>query len=162
MIPDDRKVDPGGRDGCRSPVPWDGSEDHGWAPAGDTEPWLPFPPESRHRNHLDLRADPASILHLYRRALALRHRSPALRLGGFGLVDLADGVLAYERFSADESWVVAINLTGDPVDVSGTDPVGLVGLPVALSTDATLEGRPFTGSLAGDEAVVVARHPSRA
>ena len=161
VIPADRKVDPGGRDGCRSPVPWDGSPDHGWPQAGDTEPWLPFPPESERRNHLDLREDPSSILHLYRRLLAFRHRSRALRFGRFALVDLADGVLAYERVSADESWVVAINLTGDPVDVTGAGRVGLAGLPVALATDAALEGRPFTGSLAGDGAVVVARHPIR-
>ncbi|MDQ2825526.1 MAG: alpha-amylase family glycosyl hydrolase, partial [Actinomycetota bacterium] len=35
-IPAEAMVDPGGRDGCRAPVPWDGTPGHGWA--GD--PWL--------------------------------------------------------------------------------------------------------------------------
>ena len=39
-VPEDRAVDPGGRDGCRAPLPWDASAGHGW-PA---EPWLPWPP----------------------------------------------------------------------------------------------------------------------
>ena len=39
-----RRVDPGGRDGCRAPIPWDGSPDHGWPTAAGVTPWLPFPP----------------------------------------------------------------------------------------------------------------------
>ncbi|HLF40744.1 MAG TPA: alpha-amylase family glycosyl hydrolase, partial [Acidimicrobiia bacterium] len=42
----DQRVDPGGRDGCRAPVPWSPEPGHGW-PA---TPWLPFPPESARRN----------------------------------------------------------------------------------------------------------------
>jgi alpha-glucosidase len=159
VIPVDRQVDPGGRDGCRSPVPWDGSPDHGWPTTGDAEVWLPFPPGSERRNYRDLRDDPSSILHLYRRILALRHRSAALTLGDFGLLDLADGVLGYERVSADESWVVAVNVTGDPVELTGADSLGLVGRTVALASDVTLEGQSFTGSLPADGAVVVDRRP---
>src|ERR1700682_4728353 len=43
-IPASRKVDPGDRDGCRAPIPWDGSPAHGWA--GGSEAWLPWPPEA--------------------------------------------------------------------------------------------------------------------
>ena len=34
VVPPERRVDPGGRDGCRSPVPWDGTPDHGWPTVG--------------------------------------------------------------------------------------------------------------------------------
>ena len=156
VIPNDRRVDPGGRDGCRSPVPWDGGPDHGWPTAAGARVWLPFPPESEHRNHRALREDPSSILHLYRRLLALRHRSEALSVGEFDLLDLADGVLGYERRSADESWVVAINVTGEAVELAGADSAGLAGRPVALATDMALEGRPFTGTLMADGGVVLA------
>lgn len=37
-IPPDAVVDPGGRDGCRAPIPWSAAALHGWGPA----PWLPF------------------------------------------------------------------------------------------------------------------------
>ena len=30
-VPPDRAVDPGGRDGCRAPIPWSADERHGWA-----------------------------------------------------------------------------------------------------------------------------------
>ncbi len=156
VIPGDRRVDPGGRDGCRSPVPWDGEPDHGWPTVGGSGPWLPFPPESEQRNHRALREDPSSILHLYRRLLALRHGSEALSIGDFALLDLADGVLGYERSSADESWVVAINVTGEAVVLAGADSAGLAGRTVTLATDVTLEGEPFTGTLVADGGVVLA------
>ena len=75
----ERVVDPGGRDGCRAPIPWTGAPDHGW---GVTDAWLPWPPDAGARNVEAQRADPASILHLYRRLLAARRASPALPLGG--------------------------------------------------------------------------------
>ena len=46
VIPADRRVDPGGRDGCRAPIPWDGGGDHGWPGVGDAGTWLPFPPDA--------------------------------------------------------------------------------------------------------------------
>ena len=36
-------LDPGGRDGCRAPIPWDPEPPHGWDGA---TPWLPFPPHA--------------------------------------------------------------------------------------------------------------------
>ena len=39
VVPDDRVVDPGGRDGCRAPLPWTEAAPHGWGP----DPWLPVP-----------------------------------------------------------------------------------------------------------------------
>ncbi len=74
--PDD-VVDPGGRDGCRAPIPWDPTGHHGW-PGGS---WLPFPPEADRRSAADQWADPASILHLYQRLLTARRSSDALRWG---------------------------------------------------------------------------------
>ena len=46
VIPPERAVDPGGRDGCRAPMPWDGTADHGWPTPAGPGPWLPFPPEA--------------------------------------------------------------------------------------------------------------------
>jgi alpha-glucosidase len=161
-VPPEQQVDPGGRDGCRCPVPWDGGPDHGWPTGEGTRTWLPFPPESDRRNHRALVEDPTSILHLYRRTLALRRRTAAFTLGGFGLLDLAEGVLGYRRDGSDASWAVAVNLTGDTIELDGADAHGLAGLVVELATDSTLEGRPFAGSLPADGAVVVAlpRHPA--
>ncbi len=155
IIPPDRQVDPGGRDGCRSPVPWDGSADHGWPTAGGAEVWLPFPPGSDRRNRADLATDPSSILHLYRRLLALRHDATALRLGDQELVDLAEGVLAYERRWGDESYLVALNLGPEATPLSGPDRSRLADRTVVLSSDGAGEGGTRPTSIAGDQALVL-------
>jgi alpha-glucosidase len=105
-VPAERVVDPGGRDGCRAPIPWTAGPGHGW-PA---DPWLPWPPEPGARSAEAQRTDPDSILHLSRAALALRRESPALRRGALELLDDApDGVLAYERSAGDDRRRVWVN-----------------------------------------------------
>ena len=114
-----RRVDPGGRDGCRAPLPWDGSPGHGWAVAGGhaaAEPWLPWPPEaSAGRTVEELRADPSSILHLYRRILAARRASPALRHGSWSALAAPEGMLAYLRTEGEDRRAVVVNFTTTPL-----------------------------------------------
>ena len=82
VVPPDRRLDPGGRDGCRAPIPWDDSPAHGWA--GGPDAWLPWPPEAdAGRTMAEERDRPDSVLHLYRGLLALRRHSEALRHGDF-------------------------------------------------------------------------------
>jgi alpha-glucosidase len=137
-------VDPGGRDGCRAPLPWDGSAGHGW---GEGEPWLPWPPDPSHRNVEALRADPASILHLYRALLSARKGSPALQVGTQARLDAPEGVLVWERTLDGDRRLVAVNFTEDPVAVPG------VAGTVEVSSDRTGESVPFSGTLAPDQAV---------
>ncbi len=147
VVPPDRVVDPGGRDGCRAPIPWAVDPPHGWD-GGD--PWLPFPPSAGERSVAASVGDPASIAYLYRDLLALRHASPALQLGDLVLLDSPEGVLAYERIAPDGSdrYAVHINFTSAPrtVDARGE---------VAVSSIRRGEGSGFDGTLAADEAVVV-------
>ncbi len=160
VIPDDRKVDPGGRDGCRAPLPWDGAGTHGWPVDGGGSPWLPFPPQPERRNYRDLRDDDSSILHLYRRLIGLRRRVPALSVGAFGLLDLPEGLLGYRRTQGADEWVVVINFTGDPVSVEDSstgDGIGLTGRHVELSSDGAGEDRAFDGVVGPDQAVVLRR-----
>jgi alpha-glucosidase len=111
-VPSERVVDPGGRDGCRAPLPWTAEPGHGW-PA---EPWLPWPPEPAARSVETQRAEDGSILHLCRAALALRRDSPALRLGALTLRDdVPDGVLAYERAHGDDRRLVWLSFGADEV-----------------------------------------------
>lgn len=147
VVPPERVVDPGGRDGCRAPIPWDSSPEHGW---GTVDPWLPWPPEAETRNAERLRVDGTSILHLYRRLLAARRSSPALHLGELAIIDdVADGVLAWERRSGRDRRIVAVNFTDEPVDTPGIDGT------VEVSSDGAGEGEPFAGRLAPDRAVIV-------
>jgi alpha-glucosidase len=140
-VPPDRVVDPGGRDGCRAPLPWTAAADHGW-PA---DPWLPWPPEPAARSVEAQRADEGSMLHLCRAVLALRRASPALRLGTLELLDdVPDGVLAYERAHADNRRLVWINLGSDAVALPSSCAFELstAGANGVLAPDAAAILRP--------------------
>ena len=145
VVTGDRVVDPGGRDGCRAPIPWTAAPDHGW---GVTDAWLPWPPEAEVRNAESLRADEGSILHLYRRLLAHRRGAPALQRGDFAWLDAPAGVLAWRRDFEGRRQVVVVNMSEADamLDLAGT---------VAVASDGRGEGEPFTGSVLRDHAVVL-------
>ena len=105
VVPERRRVDPGGRDGCRAPIPWEPDRSHGWPSA----PWLPWPPHADTRNAASQHANPRSMLHLYRDLLAARRASPALRRGMVRLLDTPGDVLAYERVSGEDRRLVLVN-----------------------------------------------------
>jgi alpha-glucosidase len=122
-IPPHRVVDPGGRDGCRAPLPWSDEPGHGWP----DDAWLPLAPEADERNVETQRRNLSSILHLYREVLALRRATPALHEGDIDLLDAPAGVLLYVRHAIDgrtgesDRWLVAVNTTGDEVALGLTD-----------------------------------------
>jgi alpha-glucosidase len=147
VIPEERVLDPGGRDGCRSPIPWTSAPDHGW---GVPDPWLPWPPQSERLNAEAARADQTSMLHLYRRLLAARHRSPALQLGAWKPLPAPDGVIAYEREQDDDRRVVVINFTSSPVEV----PVRGSWV-VEVASDGAGERAAYAGRVGADQAVVL-------
>jgi alpha-glucosidase len=148
IVADEQVVDPGGRDGCRAPIPWDATPSHGWPTA---DPWLPWPPEADTRSVASQRDDPESILHLYRRILGARRASSALREGVITLLDdLPTGVLGYERRSGGDRRVVLINFSERAIGV-GTDGSS----KVTVSTHRAAEDAPFLGVLAGDQAVIL-------
>ncbi len=153
-IPEDRVVDPGGRDGCRAVLPWDGSDDRGWPTADGVTTWLPLASESDVRNRVAQRGDPGSILHLYRRAIATRKATPALALGSFEPLPSPEGTLAYRRELDGVSCTVLINFTGAVVAM--TSPA-LGGAEVLLASDDPAPADGFTGVLGPDQAVVLLR-----
>ncbi|HEY5153150.1 MAG TPA: alpha-amylase family glycosyl hydrolase [Acidimicrobiales bacterium] len=149
VIPAERVVDPGGRDGCRSPIPWTPDAAHGWS---GSDPWLPWPPAPETRNAESETDDPSSILHLYRRMLAARRASDALRAGSLTLLDdVAEGVLAYIREGGDDRRAVVINFTDQALDCIHPALTGTV----EVASDGVGEGAPFSGVLGPDQALVL-------
>lgn len=148
----ERLVDPGGRDGCRAPIPWTPAAGHGWA----GEPWLPWPPQaSSGRDVESMRSTPGSTLDLYRRLLAARRASPALSLGSFAWLPsgrAAEPVLAYRRERDGDERVVAVNFSESPatLDLPGGS------WAVEVSTHPRRASAvPNPLELRGDEAVVL-------
>jgi alpha-glucosidase len=148
VVPPEREVDPGGRDGCRAPIPWTPEPDHGW---GTTDPWLPWPPDAETSDAASRRADPGSILYLYRTLLAERRASPALSVGAQDLLDAPEGVLAWERTEGGDRRRLLVNFTGAAV------PVGDLGdgWTVRITSDGGATGGPLGDHLGPDQAVVL-------
>lgn len=146
VVPEDRVVDPGGRDGCRAPLPWSREAGHGW-PA---PPWLPFPPDAAARSVEAQRDDPGSVLTLYRRLLRARRESPALASGSLTLLPTPEGVLAWRRSEAQDQRTVAVNFRSETAPVALGD-----GLRVEVASDGSGEGSGFAGQLGPDQAVVL-------
>jgi alpha-glucosidase len=147
-VPPDRVVDPGGRDGCRAPLPWGPETGHGWP---DAAPWLPWPPHPETVNVASETADPGSVLHLYRRLLVARRESEALCTGRWMALDAPEGVLAYERSHEDDRRIVLVNFLSEPRLVTGAPGLGRV----IVASDGIGEGAPFSGTLGPDQAVLL-------
>jgi len=146
VIPPERVVDPGGRDGCRAPIPWDATATHGWS----AEPWLPWPPEPERRNVVGLRRDPNSILHLYRRLLEVRRNSYALQRGEFEWLASPEGTLAYLRKTDDDRRAVIVNFGDSAIEVSIDR-----SWQVEVSSDGDGQGLLYTGEVGPSAAVVL-------
>ncbi|MGH9270746.1 MAG: glycoside hydrolase family 13 protein [Ilumatobacteraceae bacterium] len=104
-LPDEVRQDPtfrrthgqrAGRDGCRVPIPR-GGEAPPFAFGPGPSAWLPQPPAWRQLTAEAQDGDPTSMLELYRRALALRHRLRALGDGELDWIDVNSPLLAFRR-----------------------------------------------------------------
>ena len=142
-IPEDRIVDPGGRDGCRAPVPWTRDSNHGWGP----NTWLPFVDDAGDRSVEAQRDDPDSILNLYRSLLEFRRSSPTLRRGRERLLDAPDNVLAWRRIGHGDDLVVLVNFSDERVTLGNVGDRLISSVPGADPQ--------FDGTLLPDEAVIV-------
>jgi alpha-glucosidase len=103
-----------GRDRQRTPMQWDASTCAGFS---HVSPWLPVANDYARFNVATERADPTSILTLYRHLIELRRASPALTHGAYRAVTCTDNVLAYERVESGQRLVVALNFDSQPKEV---------------------------------------------
>ena len=145
------------RDPERTPMQWEPGPGAGFS---DGEPWLPIAADAGARNVAAQRADPGSLLHLYRSLLALRRRSPALHAGTYRRLEAPADVLAFERRCGDDRALVALSFAAE------TRRVDLPGAAVreGLSTDAA-RARPATAGrveLGPEEGLVVRVAPDGA
>jgi alpha-glucosidase len=104
-----------GRDGSRTPMPWDGSAGAGFSSA---EPWLPLAGDSALLNAESVGADANSLLNLYRRLIGLRRAHPALSSGTYRPVAPRGNLLAFERRADNERVLVVLNFSAKTEEYS--------------------------------------------
>ena len=108
--------------------PW-GGDAPPFAFGPGTSTWLPQPPAWRILTAEAQDGDPSSMLELYRRALALRRRLPALGDGELDWIDVEAPLLAFRR---PPGFVCVVNFGDQPMTI----PAGVAdGLEVLLSTE---------------------------
>lgn len=125
-----------GRDGCRTPMPWDGAKPSFGFSTG--KPWLPVAVD--HKSHAVAlqEVDDASSLQFARMAMAVRHSSAALRIGDIVFLDAKSEVLAFERSAENETVLCIFNLA--PAAGSFSDTRLARARPL-LAADASAGGR---------------------
>ncbi|MBE3637620.1 alpha-amylase family glycosyl hydrolase [Mangrovicoccus algicola] len=101
-----------GRDGARTPFPWDGGPQAGFSEADRT--WLPPAREHRGLDVATQEADPASVLSFFRAFNGWRGRQEILRRGDIR-IDARDRapVIAWTRSLNGREWCAAVNFSED-------------------------------------------------
>ena len=145
-----------GRDGCRTPMQWDGSAHAGFSAR---TPWLPLAPNFETTNVEEEQHDADSMLQLYRALLALRRNHEGLALGDYRPLAAKGELLLFVRHHEEDRLMVALNLGGEPVAVDL--PTGHLDGRVLLSTlmDRTEEKLAGHVDLRPHEGLVIALHP---
>lgn len=133
-----------GRDGCRSPMQWEGGAAAGFT-AGD--PWLPIGPEADRRNVAAQEKDPHSLLSFYKQMIWLRKKQPALHTGSYRSVvgGIPGDCYLYLRRSKEQELLVALNFSARRSSFelpSGIKPRGLL-----ISTDPGRKERELKNAL---------------
>ena len=92
------------RDNARTPVQW---SDAPYAGFSTTQPWIGVNPNYTWLNVMEQEQDPDSILHFYRKAIALRKQLPVVRYGVYKEHDKASGKLyVYSRDDGNQKLLV--------------------------------------------------------
>jgi len=150
VVPEERVVDPDGRDGCRAPIPWTTDGDHESGHGWPTRPWLPFPVNAS-THAADAQVGESDSMHaLYRNLLALRRERAVLRSGDMVISPSDGGLFRFRRTLADDTVTVLVNL-GD-ADIDWPDDLADAALVVGSDPRRTVAG----GSLGAAEAVILA------
>ncbi|MEM1237358.1 MAG: alpha-glucosidase family protein [Pseudomonadota bacterium] len=101
-----------GRDGCRTPMVWERSNNNGGFSDGAS--WLPVPGEHLNRAVEVQEQDPEALIHHYRRALSFRKASATLQKGAQSAMDATGPVLSFTRSHEGETVFCAFNMSDDP------------------------------------------------
>jgi alpha-glucosidase len=103
-----------GRDGCRTPMPWEAKAPFGGFSAN--APWLPLA-EPHRALAVDVQeADAQSVLAFTRAWLAWRKERRALKDGDIAFLDLPEPLLGFERWAGREGVRLIFNLGGEALE----------------------------------------------
>jgi glycosidase len=135
-------------------MPWAAGPGHGFTTG---RPWLRFGDDADQRNVAAQEADQGSVLNTYRRLIALRRESEALRSGALHLASLGTpDVLGWHREAPGDHLLIVVNFADTERDVTLPNGDGEVFRPVCGShVDPSAPNRAEQLTLRPLEAVVL-------
>ncbi|NVO07098.1 MAG: alpha-glucosidase, partial [Rhodoferax sp.] len=130
-----------GRDGCRTPMPWDYDEPSaGFSGGKHVKPWLPIPAQHVRHAVSAVEANPQAALHFVRAFLQWRKQDLSLVRGDIRFLAGSSEVLAFVRSprtgDSAPTWLCVFNLAGhevrmDLADAPASSVYALPQLPAA-------------------------------
>lgn len=105
-----------GRDGCRTPMVWQPSNQSGGFTEGN--PWLPVASEHLAMSVANQEDDPGSLLHHYRKAIKFRQNHLALAVGGHSNLTTNGDVLSFMRHHKAQTIYCVFNISDTPSDLA--------------------------------------------
>lgn len=98
-----------GRDGCRTPMPW--NDDKNGAGFTEGKPWLPIP-DNHSKNAVSIQQKSAnSVLQTFKQFLTWRKQQPALIEGDIKFIDIQEPILGFHRSYENSGIVLFFNLS---------------------------------------------------
>lgn len=119
-----------GRDGCRTPMPWDTNEQAGFSQQSYL--WLPVPTQHYPLAVSNQEQDPNSCLNAYRDFLAFRKNRLALKVGDITFLFNDEHRLIFIRRYQDQSCLIAINTSQDEFQHPSQHDLKAIELPNSL------------------------------
>ena len=132
------------RDNGRTPMQWDAGPNAGFTKGS---PWLGIPENYRSINVEAEERDLDSILHYYRRLVALRKEHPIIAEGGIRFLETGnERVLAYERSLGEERLTVVCSFGREPETIEA-DPSWTAGRLLISNGPDDQQARSASGRL---------------
>jgi alpha-glucosidase len=117
-----------GRDGCRTPMPWDATAANLGFSTGN--PWLPLGPTHKALAVSEQQGDAQSALNFARAFLTTRRKSEALTLGDIAVVPAEAPILAYIRRHEGEGVLCVFNMSRQPTSFRSSEVKSAAEWPV--------------------------------
>lgn len=99
-----------GRDGCRTPMPWDAHLPHGGFTVGNHMSWLPIPVEHYPLSVSEQQNAPDSLLSFTRAFVAWRKDKDPIKFGDIEFLDNGEDVLVFKRSCDGVTYLCCFNL----------------------------------------------------
>ncbi len=133
-----------GRDGCRTPMPWDDKKVNSGFSEGS--PWLPVDASHLAKSVNLQEADPDSVLNAYRTFMAWRKQQPALINGDIEFIESAEQVLMFKRTDAHsgQKLLVAFNFSDQLIKTQAAQLPNLVQIPLKCHKNGEINGQELT------------------